>query len=622
MPYFLFQLTYFCAVAFCSYTTGWLLIRARRNQMVWALAACQLLVVIWCVPKLLFPYSATLAMQYGLYAVSYIGISLIGPAWLLFSFLYCGRKIALKVRVLLFGAAAFDYGMFLTNGLHHLFYREFELGHTVYGPFLYIHMLYTYGCVLLGVGVVLREFWKKRVAVIHMVLIILAAVVPLSINLLYIFRLLKSDQDLTPTAFALSSFLMFLAVFRHDLLDINVLAFEQILRQVAEGVLVYNKRGVVTYCNQAAEDWLGVQVGEDIGFVDEKLRAFGAQMEENGPAVSQVLTLPDGGRVRLKRYICPDRKGAMAAGTLVLTDVGEYYALLQQSRELAVSEQRLAIEQERNRIAQEVHDTTGHTLTMIRSLIKLIRVACEEQGRTGAGRERPVGEKESTAVEREAMAGAGRERLAGEKESAAVVREAMTGAGREQLAGEQEGRLVAGETMAGEKEDRAEDSLESYIDQAQALAAEGIRQLRLSINHMRQGTGHELVTQGVYQLAESVKELKVEVEIQGKDGPAYSHLSGIIYGCLREAITNCLRYAKASRMDVIVKFAGQDVSLYIFDDGQGCADIRESHGLWGIRERAEKAGGQVRFLSAKGEGFQIYMKLPLEKKSTREGGNI
>lgn len=564
MPYILFQLTYFFAVAFCSYTTGWLLIRARRNQMVWALAACQLLVVIWCVPKLLFPYSTTLAMQYGLYAVSYIGISLIGPAWLLFSFLYCGRGIALKVRALLFGAAAFDYGMFLTNGLHHLFYREFELGYTVYGPFLYIHMLYTYGCVLLGVGVVLREFWKKRVAMIHMVLIILAAVVPLSINLLYIFRLLKSDQDLTPTAFAFSSFLMFLAVFRHDLLDINVLAFEQILRQVAEGVLVYNKRGVVTYCNQAAEDWLGVQVGEDIGFVDEKLRAFGAQMEENGPAASQVLTLPDGGRVRLKRYTCPDRKGAMAAGTLVLTDVGEYYALLQQSRELAVSEQRLAIEQERNRIAQEVHDTTGHTLTMIRSLIKLIRVACEEQGMTGAGRERP----------------------------------------------------------AGEKEDRAEDSLESYIDQAQALAAEGIRQLRLSINHMRQGTGHELVTQGVYQLAESVKELKVEVEIQGKDGPAYSHLSGIIYGCLREAITNCLRYAKASRMDVIVKFAGQDVSLYIFDDGQGCTDIRESHGLWGIRERAEKAGGQVRFLSAKGEGFQIYMKLPLEKKSTRGGEGI
>lgn len=595
MPYILFQLTYFFAVAFCSYTTGWLLIRARRNQMVWALAACQLLVVIWCVPKLLFPYSTTLAMQYGLYAVSYIGISLIGPAWLLFSFLYCGRGIALKVRALLFGAAAFDYGMFLTNGLHHLFYREFELGYTVYGPFLYIHMLYTYGCVLLGVGVVLGEFWKKRVAVIHMVLIILAAVVPLSINLLYIFRLLKSDQDLTPTAFAFSSFLMFLAVFRHDLLDINVLAFEQILRQVAEGVLVYNKRGVVTYCNQAAEDWLGVQVGEDIGFVDEKLRAFGAQMEENGPAASQVLTLPDGGRVRLKRYICPDRKGAMAAGTLVLTDVGEYYALLQQSRELAVSEQRLAIEQERNRIAQEVHDTTGHTLTMIRSLIKLIRAACEEQGMTGAGRERPAGEKESAAVEREAMTGA-----------------------RERLAGEKEGRLVAGETMAGEKGDRAEDSLESYIDQAQALAAEGIRQLRLSINHMRQGTGHELVTQGVYQLAESVKELKVEVEIQGKDGPAYSHLSGIIYSCLREAITNCLRYAKASRMDVIVKFAGQDVSLYIFDDGQGCTDIRESHGLWGIRERAEKAGGQVRFLSAKGEGFQIYMKLPLEKRAQEE----
>lgn len=584
MSYILLQLTYFLAVGFCSYTTGWLLIRARRNQMVWALAACQLLVVIWCVPKLLFPYSTTLKMQYVLYAVSYIGISLIGPAWLLFSFLYCGRGIGLKARCLLFGAAVFDYGTFLTNGLHHLFYREFELGYTVYGPFLYVHMLYTYCCVLLGVAVVLREFWKKRVAVIHMALIILAAAVPLGINILYISRLIKSDSDLTPTAFALSSFLMFLAVFRHDLLDINVLAFEQILRQVAEGVLVYNKRGVVTYCNQAAEEWLGVQVGEHIDLVDERLRAFGAQMEERGeedPSFGQELTLPGGERLRLKRYIYPDRRGAMAAGTLVLTDVGEYYELLEQSRELAVSEQRLAIEQERNRIAQEVHDTTGHTLTMIRSLIKLIRVACEEQGRMCA--KRGIGEK-----------GAG----TGEMEEAAAER----------------GRPAAEQTGAtGEREDAAaEDSLESYLDQAQALAAEGIRQLRLSIDHMRQETCHELVTQGVYQLAKSVKELKVEVEIQGKDRPEYSHLSGIIYSCLREAITNCLRYAKASRMDVIVKFAGQDVSLYIFDDGQGCEDIRESHGICGIRERAEKAGGQVRFLSAKDEGFQIYMKLPLK----------
>lgn len=63
-------------------------------------------------------------------------------------------------------------------------------------------------------------------------------------------------------------------------------------------------------------------------------------------------------------------------------------------------------------------------------------------------------------------------------------------------------------------------------------------------------------------------------------------------------------------MDVIVKFETEQVSLYIFDDGQGCGQIAESHGLRGIRQRVEQAGGQVRVLSAEGEGFQIYIRLP------------
>lgn len=68
----------------------------------------------------------------------------------------------------------------------------------------------------------------------------------------------------------------------------------------------------------------------------------------------------------------------------MITDISEYFELVRQSRELAVSRRRLAIEQERNRIAQEVHDTTGHTLTMLNSLIKLIALAYKE----GAGGDR------------------------------------------------------------------------------------------------------------------------------------------------------------------------------------------------------------------------------------------
>jgi len=79
----------------------------------------------------------------------------------------------------------------------------------------------------------------------------------------------------------------------------------------------------------------------------------------------------------------------------------------------------------------------------------------------------------------------------------------------------------------------------------------------------------------------------------------------VVYDCLREAITNCLKYAQATHMDVILKFLGESLGLYIFDNGMGCEDIQENNGIRGIRERVEQCGGQVRFVSAPGEGFQI-----------------
>ena len=60
-----------------------------------------------------------------------------------------------------------------------------------------------------------------------------------------------------------------------------------------------------------------------------------------------------------------------------------------------------------------------------------------------------------------------------------------------------------------------------------------------------------------------------------------------------------------------MKFEGNGLGLYVFDDGQGCGEVVENNGIRGIRERVEKAGGRVRILSSEGEGFQIYIWLPV-----------
>lgn len=573
----LLNIAYLLAIGLSLYTSGWLIVKAHRNRTTAALAACQLLIIIWCIPQLFLPLITAKEPRYLAYAISYIGICFIGPAWLIFSFLYCRRRLKRAVAALLFTLSALDYSILLTNGLHHLFYRRFEVTGVVYGPVFYFHMICTYLCVVGGMAVVLNDFRKKRVAPIHMRVIILSAAIPLSFNLLSLSGLVHAGFDLTPPAFSLSSLLMLLAVFRYDFLDVNTAAFEQIFDSVSEGIVLYNKKGTVTYCNVTAEKWLGISVGTEFQELSLRLTGLGLgtapvpdrELSANEfpdsefPDKNLLLTLQDGKQIRISQSIHRSRNGTMLAGTFLLTDVSGYYERLRQNRELAVSNQRLAIEQERNRIAQEVHDTTGHTLTMIQSLLKLTRFSLEKTF--------PVQEFSSQ--------------------------------------GSADHRLSAQEPSVSEAPDI---SPLDYLSQAQELASNGIRELRCSINNLRQSGSGELVTQGIRQLADSVREIPVEVEIQGEDGPACSHLSHVVCQCLREAITNCLKYASASRMDVIVKFTPDTLSLYIFDDGNGCDDIRESNGIRGIRSRVEKAGGQARFLSSTGEGFQIYIRLPVK----------
>lgn len=218
------------------------------------------------------------------------------------------------------------------------------------------------------------------------------------------------------------------------------------------------------------------------------------------------------------------------------------YRFINLKRELAITNEKLLLEQERNRIAQQVHDTAGHTLTMIQSYLKLAEL------------------------------------------------EAAKAANQEE---------------------------QEYLTEARALTAKGLKELRESINMLRREAECELVTQGVMQLANQVKEISVEVTVRGEDDSKYSHLSKVVHDTVRECITNTLKYAEAHKMDVIVRFQENGLELVVADDGKGCEDIVDNNGLKGIRERVESVGGSVQFQSSAGEGFMTRVKLPLKTKGIK-----
>lgn len=81
---------------------------------------------------------------------------------------------------------------------------------------------------------------------------------------------------------------------------------------------------------------------------------------------------------------------------------------------------------------------------------------------------------------------------------------------------------------------------------------------------------------------------------------------------VREAVSNTLRHAQATRIAIAVSSEGKWLSLDIADDGKGfdAAIARAGHGLGNMRNRIEGLGGHFALVSGP-EGTRISARLPL-----------
>jgi signal transduction histidine kinase/ligand-binding sensor domain-containing protein len=104
---------------------------------------------------------------------------------------------------------------------------------------------------------------------------------------------------------------------------------------------------------------------------------------------------------------------------------------------------------------------------------------------------------------------------------------------------------------------------------------------------------------------------EVRVIVEGAPRALHPAVHDELYRIGREALVNALRHARASRVEVEIDYAPRSLRLLVRDDGVGVdADVlrlgRDGHyGLSGMRERAERIGGQLRLWSAPGAGTEV-----------------
>lgn len=123
--------------------------------------------------------------------------------------------------------------------------------------------------------------------------------------------------------------------------------------------------------------------------------------------------------------------------------------------------------------------------------------------------------------------------------------------------------------------------------------------------------------QGIEQL---LRELQTKVNIRLKweieEFAIPNHIEDQLFRVVQELLSNTLRHAKSSELEVFLREVNQNVLLRIVDDGIGF-DVGEegtkagSYGLLNIRERVMGVGGALKIISFPHQGTSVELKIPL-----------
>ena len=122
-------------------------------------------------------------------------------------------------------------------------------------------------------------------------------------------------------------------------------------------------------------------------------------------------------------------------------------------------------------------------------------------------------------------------------------------------------------------------------------------------------------------LLDQVREagLHVGFHVEGSRVPVPAGVGLSAYRIVQEALTNTLKHAGATHVDITLRYFGDHLDLVVADDGRGASDgVRSNggHGLVGMRERVAMLGGSLQAGPKDGGGFLVSVTLPLETAST------
>ena len=115
--------------------------------------------------------------------------------------------------------------------------------------------------------------------------------------------------------------------------------------------------------------------------------------------------------------------------------------------------------------------------------------------------------------------------------------------------------------------------------------------------------------------------LDVRLRTDGEPRPLASGVELAAYRIIQEALTNTIKHAGPARAEVRIAFGPDDLTVVVTDDGRGAGLEPGSggHGLAGMRERVTVYDGDLDAGPHPGGGFRVRARLPFEPAGVGAG---
>jgi len=300
--------------------------------------------------------------------------------WLMMVFLFIERdhRVTRRNILLLLILPLLTVVLAWTNDLHGLMRQNVHLDTNgpfpvvakTYGPWFWVIAAYSYFLNILSeflLGLSLRR--KSALYREQSLALFIGLALVFMQNALHIFGLSPvSRYDLTPVATGVSGLIIAWGIFRYRLFDIVPVARENIIENMADGLIVLDAQNRIADLNRTAKTIFGSSSARAIG---QEAAAF----FKDRPDFAQIccgrgrppgeLVMENDGQAKVFEVSIlslPDKRGKHTGLSIILHDVTErkmaQARLLEQQRALAMSE-------ERERLARDLHDNLGQVFGFI-----------------------------------------------------------------------------------------------------------------------------------------------------------------------------------------------------------------------------------------------------------------